>query len=257
MSDSLKYSIRAVDRALNVLECFTTQEPLLTVNEVANRVGLHRSVVYRLLNTLRERGYVGYDTEREVYSLGLAPLRLAGVILQSFDLCARARPHLTALRDAVGETVHLAILDHNQNLVIEKIDSFRSMRMTSYVGFRSPLYCTGVGKVLLAALPEPALDRTLAELDLHRYTVNTIVDREALRAHLRLVRSRGYALDEGETELDLLCVAAPIRDHQDSVIAALSVSGPVTRMTDAALPGLVETVVTTARLITRELRGHV
>jgi IclR family KDG regulon transcriptional repressor len=256
VDDNSKYSIRAVDRALSVLDCFTAQQPCLTVNEVASRVGLHRSAVYRLLSTLHEHDYIEYDKEREVYSLGFAPLRLAGAILQSFDLCAKARPHMTALRDAVGETVHLGILDHNQTLVIEKIDSFRSMRMASYVGFRSPLYCTGVGKVLLAALPEPALDRALAEIDLRPHTVNTIINPEALRAHLQLVRSQGYALDKGETELDLLCVAAPIRDHQDSAIAAISISGPATRMTDAALPGLIETVMTTARRITRELGGH-
>jgi len=253
-----KYHIRAVDRALRVLECFTMEKPECTVDELVACTELNRSVVYRVLRTLQERGYVehDHDKEREIYRLGPAVLRLAAVVLGSMDIRGKGRPYLEELTRATGETTHLAILDHGEGMVIERIDSFRSMRLASHVGFRSPLHCTGVGKVLLAFLPPDEIEDILGQLEMKKFTPNTITDREALRSQLQLIRTRGYALDDEETEIGLRCVAAPVRDLNGKVVASLSVSGPASRLSEEALPRRIDTVVRTADSITRALGGR-
>src|SRR5690606_22723297 len=142
------------------------------------------------------------------------------------DVRSVARPYLEQLMDETGETVHLSILNSNSALCIDKIDSRRSVSMLSYVGFRDPLYCSGVGKTLLAYQPEAASEAIMANLKLTPRTEYTIADVAALRDHLEIIRQQGYALDLGEIEVGLTCVAAPILGDDNEIIAAISISGP-------------------------------
>jgi DNA-binding IclR family transcriptional regulator len=154
---------------------------------------------------------------------------------------------------ATGETVHLGILDGREAVVIDKIDSFRSIRMASSIGFRSPLHCTGVGKVLSASMPSSKRAALWKEQDLRRYTPNTITDPLALETQLKVIAAQGYALDLEEKEQGLRCVAAPIRDHTGNTVAAISVSAPSNRMTEESLPEIVRVVLSCALKISEDI----
>lgn len=169
------------------------------------------------------------------------------------DLRRSARPHLERLAAETGETVHLSILSDDKALCIDKLDTSRSMRMASFVGFLDPLHCSGVGKALLAFQDEPVRQQLMTRMQFEAHTPHTITDPERLAAQVAEIRIRGYAIDDEEIEQGLRCVAAPIRDHSGAVTAAVSISGPTTRVTDANLADLVKAVQGCARAISRDL----
>ncbi len=252
-TDSDKYIVRSVDRALQVLLCFARQSPTPTIDEIVDAVGLHKSTAYRILSTLQHNGFVERLPQSESYRLGRSIVLLGATALGQMDLVRQARPHLEALMQSVGETVHLAILNQNQGMVIDKIDSQRSVRMASTIGFRSPLHCTAVGKVLLANLPADEIAELLPQLILSRYTEKTITELPALRKELSRVRGQGFACDYEEIEAGLRCVAAPIHDHTGDVIAGISIAGPVGRLTLDELAKKRETVLEHATRISAAL----
>lgn len=248
-----KYKIRSVDRALRVMMCFATVGPELTSDEIGAAVGLHKSTVYRMLATLEASQFVERSPDGEIYRLGAASVLLGTTALGEMDLPRVARPHLQSLMRSSGETVHLVVINGGSGLVIDKIDSERSVRMTSSIGYRSPLHCTGAGKVLLAHMPPPEIEAFFAEEDLLEYTQETITDPEQLCQHLEQIRRQGYALDAEENEPGLRCLAAPIHDYSGTVIASVSVSGPSTRMGADVLPPLRHTLLEHTGAISREL----
>jgi len=154
--------------------------------------------------------------------------------------------------EKTGETVHLAILDENEVLYINKIESLKTIRMYSRVGRRGPVYCTGVGKALLAFQPSHKIEEIIAS-GLAPQTEHTIVDPETLRRHLADVRARGYAIDNEEIEIGLRCVAAPVRDHSGNVIASISVAGPSQRLTKERLISFSPDVIATADTVSQRL----
>lgn len=248
-----KYRIRSVERALQVLLCFTRAQNPLTSEEIGEMVGLHKSTIYRILATLEVSDFIERTPAGESYRLGASSLLLGATAIGQVDLLHQARPHLQSLMHATGETVHLVVLHRNQGLVIDKIDSDSSVRMASRTGFRSPLYCTGAGKVLLAHQPEGNIEAFLNETDLQARTPNTITDPDQLRQELANVRKQGFAMDQEEIEPGLRCIAAPIRDHSGGVIASISISGPSSRMTSEVLPELRRTLMEHAHCVSREL----
>ena len=251
--DEGRYSVRAVDRALDIIGCLAAHERALTVDEITAATGLPKSTVFRVLATLAHRGFVTRDVAQSAYRFGEMAMLVGARALGDVEVKRVARPFLEALMEASGETVHLSILNQNSALCIDKINSTRSIRMSSYVGFRDPLHCSGVGKALLAFQPEAARAALIAGLSLDRRTARTIIDREALGAHLALIRERGFALDLGEIEEGLSCVAAPIHDHAGGVVASVSASGPSSRLDDNAVEALIGLVTGCAQNISRAL----
>jgi DNA-binding IclR family transcriptional regulator len=215
--------IRAVERAAAILKAFSATTPSLGVTELAQRLGLHKSTVHRLLATLEHEGFVVQDAEGGRYRLGLQLFELGSLVVNSMELQKVARGYLEEVHRACGETVHLAILDEGEVVYIDKIESTRQLRMHSLIGRRSPAHCTGLGKVLLAWLPAPVLDQIIRR-GLRTYTSRTISSPETLRNHLALVRQRGYAIDDGEHEELIRCAAAPVFDHTGQVVAAVSIA---------------------------------
>lgn len=248
-----KYKIRSVDRALRVMMCFATVGPELTSDEIGAAVGLHKSTVYRMLATLEASQFVERSPDGEIYRLGAASVLLGTTALGEMDLPRVARPHLQSLMRSTGETVHLVVLNGGSGLVIDKIDSERSVRMTSSIGYRSPLHCTGAGKVLLAHMPPAEIEAFLAEDELPSYTAQTITDPEILCQQVEQIRREGYAMDDQENEPGLRCLAAPVHDYSGSVIASVSVSGPSSRMGCDALPLLQNVLLEHTGAISREL----
>ena len=227
-----RYQVRAVRRALDLLDCFTPAEPELTLLQLAEQTGLSTSTAYRLVQTLELCDFVEHDGETGRYRLGLSCLRLGGNVMARLDLRDRLRPLLTALRDDCGETIHLAILDRSRMEVVylDKLDGLLAIGMISHIGARAPAYCTGVGKALLAHVDPAVVAAFYREHSLRRYTPNTITDLEVLADSLARIRDRGYALDCLEHEPDVKCVAVPVHDYTGTVACSVSVSGPEARM---------------------------
>ena len=231
--DTQRYRVRAVERALDVLAAFSTDEPELTLTELSSRLNLSASTTYRLLVTLENRGYVERNSQNGGYSLGVACLDLGTVFLSQLDLRDRVLPVLETLREECRETVHLAVLDRNKMEVIylEKLEGLLPIGiMGSRVGGRAPAHCTGLGKCLLAYVSGPVVRNLCSTNPMRACTPNTITDVDELLLEMDRIRERGYAIDDVEHEPDVQCVAAPVWNHRQTVVGAISVTGPEQRM---------------------------
>jgi DNA-binding IclR family transcriptional regulator len=249
-----RYTIRVVERAIDVLRLLSDGEPRLLA-QVSGGVGLHSSTTFRVLATLAGRNLVERDEQTGQYSLGLATLELARSYQDGSYLRRTALPVLQRLRDDTGETVHLAVLENMDVVYLDKQQSFRAVGiMSSQVGVRLPAYCTGLGKVLLAFTDRAKVAAHLASTPLRRLTDATITDVDALLRELDRIRKRGYAFDHGEREAEIRCVAAPIMGRQGELRAAISVAGPVSRMEPLETNNrLIDQIVSAARTISGTL----
>lgn len=225
-----RYNIRALDRAIRILSLLSDGKPR-TLAEISESINLNTSTTFRMLSTLVYYRYVRRNEKTGPYQLGLACLELAQGYIYSDDLRQIALAELEALRDETKETVHLVVLDQMQVVYLEKIPGLHAIGlMSSRVGLRSPAYCTGVGKALLAYQKDDHIREYYRSHGLPRFTNTTITDLETLMQHLDQIRRQGYAVDKGEHEDEVRCVAAPIFDISGKVVAAISISGPAQRM---------------------------
>jgi IclR family transcriptional regulator, KDG regulon repressor len=226
-------AVPAVRRALDILELFLDEERL-SAPEVAARLGLPRTTVHELLGTLVERSYLAPAGGQPVrYRLGMRPFQLGAAFAQHLDLAREAQQAATEVAAACDETVHVAVLDGTDVVYIAKVDSTHPVRMVSAVGRRLPAHCTGVGKALLSGLDPEALDaRYPRGRALPAMTPRSITSASRLRACLAEVRERGLAYDDRESNDAVHCVAAPVRDHTDVMVAAMSISVPSIRWSD-------------------------
>lgn len=245
---------KSLTKALRVLEQLGRAGGELGVTQLANTLDINKTTVHRLLRVLKTCGFVEQSGDHATYRLGLKLFELGSVAIQSRGLQAQARPLLVEMARRASETVHLAILQDDEVIYLEKLES-RNTQVTvpSAVGRRLPAYCTGLGKVLLAHLPDSEMDEVLAKCELRRYTDNTITSLRALRVELRRIRERGYGTDDQEIERGLRCVAAPVWNHERRVIAAVSVAGPSARFEGAELESKIALVKEFAQKISTSL----
>jgi len=214
---------QTVTRALDLLGAL--QDGARTLDECAERLGVHKSTVLRLLQTLEAQRFVTHDAQHR-YRLGSRLFDLAGAALAQRDVRDVARPHLERLNERTGQTVHLAAYESGDVVYIDKLEARAGIRMYSRVGLRAPLHSTAVSKVLLAALSAPVRRKIAEGIDYVPYTEHTIANAADFLAELERVRTDGFARDRGEHESYVNCVAAPIRDGSGTVVAAASVSVP-------------------------------
>ena len=245
--------IRAVERAVAILRTFSSSTPELSVSELGRAVGLHKSTVHRLLGTLERTGFVVQDPGTKRYRLGLPLFELGSMVVNTLEVRRVARPYLEEIHRACGETVHLGILDEGEVVYIDKIESTRRVRMYSQVGRRAPAHCTGLGKVLLAQLPDASLAEVIERRGLRRFTSKTITSPKELRDHCALIRQQGYALDTGEHEELIQCAAAAIHDHTGKVVAAVSITSVAAAMDQHRVAEHVFLVQQAARKISEGL----
>lgn len=237
---------QVVDRVVDILETFTRLGPELGVSEISRALDLKKATAHRLLASLRRRGLVAQDPSSRRYRLGIKLWELGTMATNHVEWIERVKPFLEQLTQRTGETAHLAVLSDGQVLYVEKVESAHSLRMPSQVGRRLPVHCTGVGKALIAFLPDEVLDGLIGRRGLQRFTPNTIIDPKRLHAELALTRKRGYSVDNEEIEEGLVCVGAPIRDHTAHVAAAISIAGPSSRLRIERVPGHAHDVVEAA-----------
>jgi DNA-binding IclR family transcriptional regulator len=227
---------QSLDRALTLLDGLA--EGPRTLDQLAERAGVHKSTVLRLLRTLEAHRFVQRDGIRH-YRLGTALFDLAHRALEDRDVRRLVEPALRDLNAATGHTVHLASYEAGEVIYIDKYESRHNVRMYSRIGKRAPLHCTAVAKVLLAAMPEPERRGIALSMSYPKLTVNTITKPDAYLAELARVAERGFAVDNAEHEDFIHCVAAPIRGTGGEVLAAMSLSVPEVILD---LDGLLELV---------------
>jgi len=253
MKKSPNYPIKVLNKTLSILEILLQQGSAMNMTEISERLEIYPSTIHRILDTLKHWGYVEQDPKTQKYRLGLKLLELGMAKLQQMDLVKEATPYLKELVRKCNETVHLGVLEEGEVLYVAKEESSQTIRMISYVGKRAPLHCTALGKLLLAYLPEEERRKILEQKALPPLTENTITDKRELEKELAKVREQGFALDREENEKDVRCVAAPIRNYQGEVIAALSISSPIFRIDVNAQNNLKEALIETSKKISKRL----
>ena len=218
---------RTLTRGLSILESLAAADEVgLGPSAIAAEVGLDKATVTRLLRTLVETGYVSQDPASRRYRVTGKILRLAHGVARSLDLQRVARPHLKALRDRLGETVHLGVMDDLTVYYIDKLEADHSIQLVTAVGRTMPLHSTALGKALLAALPEDEREAKYRRMDFAPRTDRTIRALDAFREEIHRTQVRGYAIDDRENEPHGACVAAAIVAAGGRPVGAMSVSGP-------------------------------
>jgi DNA-binding IclR family transcriptional regulator len=229
MEKNKKYFIQSVDRALSIIEILS-KEKELGVTELSKRLNIHKSTIFSLLGTLQYRGYISQNLKTGKYQLSLKLFEIGHIVFDGLDLLKISRPYLEKLLTLHEETVHLVVLDNDEIIYIDKIESSQSIKISSRIGSRLPVHCTGVGKAMIAFKSEQEIKEIIKHKPLKRFTSNTITNYENFLKELQKIRRQGYAMDNEEFEQGLICVAAPIKDIKGNVIAALSIAGPTIRM---------------------------
>jgi IclR family KDG regulon transcriptional repressor len=221
--------VEAVRRALNILCCFGPSRTEVGVTDVARELGMHKSTVHRLLHTLQSEGFV-HQVASGRYALTWKVLQLSAAVAAHRGIHDVVRQVLEPLTADTGETAHLAVLDGDVVLYVEKVESSHQLRMPSAVGRHVPLHATGLGKVLGAGLDAQTVRRILYQAPLEQFTDATLTEPDDVVRALERVREEGVAIDDEEIEQGLMCIAAPVLDSSGATCAAISIAGPATRV---------------------------
>jgi DNA-binding IclR family transcriptional regulator len=247
--------VSAVSRTMKILEILSKVE-FLGVSEIARQSGIHKSTVFRFLNTLVSLGYVYRDSGSDCYGLSLKMNTLSGIRPGSQNILRYASASLEYLAQETKETIHLASLENGALVYLRKIESPRSLRvvsMISSVGDTVPMYCTGLGKAILAWSGPGEQKKYISRRTFTRFTDATITSGEALLKELARIKKRGYAVDRQEHEVGVVCVAAPVFSADQKPAAAISIAGPSVRMSEKVLPGYAKLIIAVSREISKKL----
>ena len=244
--------VQSVERAINILEMFSEGKSELSVKEISERLDLSKSTVHGLISTLYVHKFLRQDPESSKYSLGLKLLKLGNLVKLNNAVIRISRPYLEDLVHKYEETVHLAIEDNMEVVYIDKIKGNREMVINSQIGKRNPMYCTGVGKCLLAFLEEDKIKRVL-DNKMERFTENTIIEKDEIESELEKIRTQEYAVDNEEFEIGLSCFAAPVKDYSGRVLAAISLSGASSRVSEKKSSRIINSIKEAAEAVSKEL----
>lgn len=243
--------VQAVERSLSLLEKVVAADGEIGLRELGQASGLPVGTTHRLLKALVNQGFVSHNPLTRRYGVGPTALAMAAKIGSSRSLTQLALPYLQKLVELTGESANLASLDGEGVVYLAHVEAARTVRMFTKVGNRVPLHATGTGKAILASMSADQRRLLLAGQRLRRYTPNTITDRRKLEAELELIRRRGYAIDAGELEEGVHCIAVPVRDHSAEVAASISVSGPSSRLTLSRIGVLAPNVLRIAQALSK------
>jgi IclR family transcriptional regulator, KDG regulon repressor len=245
-------SVRSVERALDILLCFSSEKPSLSLTQIAEQVGMHKSTIHRLLATLEAKRFVMRDKVTGLYQLGFRFIELASIMLHDIDINRWAQPYLHHLADLCGETVDLALLDGDHVVYLQVVESPQRVKIAAAVGEQLPVYCTATGKAFLAYLPEYQVKAILAT-GMAKHTEYTLTTPDALYQDLHEIRRRGFAISEQEYEKDINAVAAPILDMNGCPLAVIAIVGPSFRLSHDLMMRLGQSILETANAITSEV----
>jgi IclR family acetate operon transcriptional repressor len=246
------YDITALQRGLRLLHLFSESPRGLTAKQVAGLSRLPVSTVHRFLANLVTSGFLSCDGDGS-YHLGIACFAIGQAAVGQLDIRRLSLPYLKELNQQTRETIHLTVRHGLAAVYVEKLDSPEPLRIHSRIGAAVPLYCSAVGKVMLAYMPEEERERILPELTIKRLTQNTVGNLQELRAELYRVHKNGYACDLEENEMHIRCLAAPIWDHAGCVQSSVSITAPTVRMPVTRLRQLAPLIQSAGLHISGEL----
>ncbi len=244
--------LSSVAMAVRLLKTFSEGEVEIGVTSLAKRLGVAKSTVYRLASTLVSEGMLEQNRDNEKYRLGIALFGLGALVRQRMNVSTEARQIMFDLREATGETVHLAILDRAQIMYVLNLESNHAIRMRADLGSRKPAFCTAEGRAILAFQSPEFIDEIFAQ-GFQPRTIKTDTNPKHIRAALEQVRINGFAREDEQCELGMRSVAAPIRNDTGAVVAAVGVAGPLQRLPDELLAAFAPQVVNSAAIISARL----
>lgn len=247
--------INSVLKAIEIMDSFSAQEPRLSVTEISRRLGYPKSTVHNLLNTLASQGLIE-KVDGDAYALGARIITMTQKVWINVELRDRAAPLLRSLADVGRESVYLTARSGDYVLYIYAVESSRRLLARTAVGDEVNMHCTGVGKALLAQLPDAEVEAILERVGLPRFTKHTITDAAALKRELAETRQRGYSIDRQEHEINGFCLGAPIFDGKGQTVGACSISGTDPEILGARCADLSHNLVQTAEEISRRM-GYV
>jgi IclR family KDG regulon transcriptional repressor len=252
MRDPIEYNVRAVERALQILTSFDDEHPERGVSEIAEAVGLHKATTHRILTTLLNFRFIERSSDGQKYRLGIQLVDLGFKVIRRMDLRRETLPYINKLVQQLDEAVDLSIYDHGEVLSVEVLHSSHALSIAATVGQRLPAHCTASGKLFLAHLTENELEVLLSQ-PLATYTKKTISSPEILRQQFEIIRQRDYAIDDEEFEVGIRSVSAPIRNRAGSLIAAISIPGPISRMPMSRIEEIAQVLIDTTKSISQHL----
>lgn len=223
------YRVQSLDRALDILDCFSYQKKKLRLSEIGELAGLNKTTAKRLISNLTHRGYLQQDPETKCYRLGLKLFELGGVVHSSFSLRKDAIPHMSKLRDETGYTVLLGIELEDQLVYAEKLEGTGIIRISSEIGWRRPLHFGMLGMTLMAYLPQKKVDSILDNYPLEPHTPFSITDRDAFSLRLANIRKEGFIVEREEAHEGIIGIAAPVWNYSRKVVAAVGVALPLSQ----------------------------
>jgi DNA-binding IclR family transcriptional regulator len=221
--------IGSLTKGLIILETLMEKKKI-GVTELGTILGVNKSSAYRLLSTLEERGFVEQESETGKYRLGIKLARLEAIVLDGSKIREISYSYLKELTARTCETSSLSVLSENQGIIIEKINSEEKISANPYIGMVEPLYCTALGKAILSSFPEEKQREILESLNIIAYTPKTITQIPHIIEDLKRTAVAGVAVDDEEYSLGMRCIAAAVYDHKGETIAAIGISGPISRM---------------------------
>ena len=252
MNSKKNYRVPAITRMLDIFE-FIAQGQTVSFEEIHTRLNIPKSSAYQLIRTVEERGYLRRIEQAGKYALGFRLYELGNLAIAQVNIRDEAMPILRELMNRTNQTCHLSILDGNEGVYVAKVESMQPVRIYTWEGKRVAFHATAMGKILLAWLHDQHVDDILDTAQFPRFTESTITDPNEFKAHLRMVKERGWALDDQESEYDIRCIAAPIIGAGGDVVAALSVSGLANNLKDDVLPNRLDMVLDAARSLSLRL----
>lgn len=243
------YSIRAIERAVQVLACFSFQQNEHTMGELAQMAKLSKSTVFRILQTLEKHKFVAYDPQSGRYLLGMKLFELGGIVFSSLSLRKAASPFLDHLEDKVNHTVLMGILEEGELVYIDKREGNEPVKLTSEIGKRRPPYFGMLGKTLMAFLSDKEVDDLLTQFPLEKAALMSITDTKIFKRSLKEIREKGYAYEYNEAVEGVIGIAAPIRNHLRKVVAAVGTAFPAFSANDQNVKETIQLVTKTAKEI--------
>jgi DNA-binding IclR family transcriptional regulator len=245
--------IQSLERGIQAL-VFLSKRKTAGVTEVAEVLGVNKSTAHHILETLIGTNMVAQDKETAKYKLGPGILRLSDRLVKNLNIISTAKPHMAQLVEATGESAHLCMLSNDSAVVIGQVMTDSRLAVHAKIGNVEPVYCSSVGKCLLAYSEEDKLESIIARLNLEPFTKRTITEVQVLREELKEVVARGYAVDDGEVSEDIMCIAAPIFNNVGAVHYSLGISCPKSRVKgEKRIEKLTEEVTQTARKLSEQL----
>lgn len=250
---SSTYEVPSVSRAMKILELLAHSQRGLALSDISRRLEIPKSSAHVLIKTLEDLGYLRISKMNGRYSFGLKLVSLSNMALENLDLREQARPFLQQLMLRTGLTVHLAILEGTEAVIVEKVEPPGILRLATWVGRRLDANSSGVGKALLAFTVDEKHHKRFVSQPMARHNKNTISSPQRLARELQKVRRQGYAFEDEEGEIGFRCIGVPLYDSASRVIAAISIAGSTSQISNDKLPSLISAVKRTALLISEHL----